>query len=150
MKVYFMLSRNGFIAIICAVVLAFLLLGTLKTTLIPEIRDGDTNENRVNYLLSLGYKVSETPASFKETVVPNSYGDEYEKYLSLQAKSGFPLTDYKGNSVQIYEYKDDFDNKVTLIVAEGKIIGGHIFGAETGGIKPLQKNKENLNGNNKN
>ena len=145
-----MLSRNGFIAIISAVVLAFLLLGTLKTALIPEIRDGETNEIRVNYLLSLGYKVSETPVSFKETVVPNCYGKEYEKYLSLQAKAGFPLTDYKGNSVQIYEYKDDLDNKITLIVAEGKIIGGHVYSAETSEIKPLQKNKEKLNGNNKN
>ena len=139
MKVYFMLSRNGFIAIISAVLLVFLLLGTLKTALIPEIRDGATNESRVNYLLSLGYKVSETPVSFKETVVPNSYGKEYEKYLSLQAKSGFFLTDYKGHSVQIYEYKDDLNNKITLIVAECKIIGGHILIAEVSEIKPLQK-----------
>ncbi|MBE6769271.1 MAG: DUF4830 domain-containing protein [Ruminococcaceae bacterium] len=138
MKVYFMLSRNGFIAIISAVVLAFLLLGTLKIAVIPEIRDGITNESRVNYLLSLGHKVSETPVSFKETVVPNSYGAEYEKYLSLQTKSGFPLSDYKGNSVQIYEYEDDLNNRITLIVADGKIIGGHICSAEVNEIKPLQ------------
>ncbi len=139
MKIYFMISRSGLVATISGLVLSLLLLGALKTALIPEIRDGDTNEGRVNYILSLGYKAHETPVSFKETVVPNSFGQEYEEYLSFQTKFGFPLADYKGQKVQIYEYKDDLDNKITLIIAEGKIIGGHIFGAEMSEMKPLQK-----------
>ncbi len=149
MKVYFMLSRNSFVAVLCAVVLIFMLCVTFKTALIPKVKDGATNESRVNYILSLGYTVYETPVASKQTVIPESYGKVYEDYVALQTASGFPLGDFRGCSAWIYEYKDDLDNKITLIVAEDEVIGGHIIVDGSGEPKPLQiKGKQN--GNNKN
>ena len=136
MKTYFILSRNGFVATICVVLLTFLMLGVLKTALIPKPKDGDTNENRVNYLSALGYKVEETPIMTKETVIPFDFGDEFKEYLNFQKDSGFPLGDYLGEAVTVYKYKGE-NEMVTLIVFQGDVIGGHV--ENENGEGPLEK-----------
>ncbi len=142
MKVYYLISHNNFIAIICVTVLLFMLCGQLKTILTPAPQDGATNAERVDYLLSLGYEVDETPVNQKQSVIPRKFGEAYEEYLLEQAEAGFPLEDYKGQNVSIFDYRDRNGEIITLIVSQNEIIGAHLTDKETAEFKPLKKKEK--------
>ena len=139
MRFCFLLSRRSFVAVICAAVLFILISGELKTALIPKIKDGADNLGRVNYILSLGYKVEETPILVKETVLPSNYPETFNQYILLQNSAGFPFEQFKGEKIVIYEYEDIQGNVISIVVSNGEIIGGHVLDGTSYEIKPLKK-----------
>lgn len=138
MKFYFLLSRRSFVAVICATVLFVLLLGEFKTAILPKTKDGLDNFSRVNYILSLGYKVEETPLSVKETVLPQIFPQDFRNYLSLQKDDGFPFEQFNGEEITVYDYADNQGNVITLVVSKGEIIGGHVLDGVTYKVKSLK------------
>lgn len=90
-----------------------------------------TNNDRVQYLITLGYTVKSDTASIKETVIPQEFNDVYSVYNKLQLSAGFDLSLFKGTTVTIYSYPLQTQNVTeqyyaNLIVADSKIIGGDI------------------------
>jgi hypothetical protein len=64
-----------------------------------------TNEDRVAYLESFGWKVNPTAIAVEELLIPSEFDDTYDEYLALQTSQGFDLTRYKGKKVKRYAYE---------------------------------------------
>ena len=61
-----------------------------------------SNEDRIAYLGSYGWTVSEEPVSVEELLIPEEFDETYSQYLELQASQGFDLTQYCGKRVKRY------------------------------------------------
>ncbi len=107
-----------------------------------------TDEQRLNFIESLGLTVRNEPDSVKEFVLPDEFDEVYEEYNKIQKQTGLDLSAYKGNTVKKWTYTvtnyPDYENsdviKLTLIVCNGRIIGGDICSTELDGFMlPLTK-----------
>lgn len=105
-----------------------------------------TEDERKNYLKSLGYEFSEQPES-KEIIIPESFNEVYGEYNEIQKKQGFDLEEYKGKTATLYTYKitnyKGNDNVIAdLMVADGKLIGADLCdpSAEDGFLIELTEN----------
>lgn len=103
-----------------------------------------TNEERVSFIESLGYKVEPECVEAKEIIIPIEFSDVYKRYNSLQKKAGYNLENHKGETVTLYKYVLENSQEpvyVNLIVADGQIVGGDIQESALGGkMLPLSKN----------
>lgn len=103
---------------------------------------GETLEERVNFLASIGLEADPNSERVREVVIPEEFDEVFENYNSLQKKAGFDLEDYKGKAVKKYTYKilnyptakkDDIIVS-TLLVLDGKIIGGDVYSPRLDGF----------------
>lgn len=91
-----------------------------------------TQEDRLNYLESLGWEVNRETAVTKTVQIPKEFNGAYGEYNQLQQKQGFDLSKYKGKKVElttvnITNYPDVPDNvTANVLVYKNKIIGGDI------------------------
>ena len=100
--------------------------------------DGSTNQNRVEYLESIGISAKELNVFSKEITIPQEFSDVYNNYNKLQNKAGFDLSEYKGKKATLYTYPMYGTTEIHVIVHNGVIIGGDIASVEFGGeMKPL-------------
>jgi len=135
MKPYIIVSRKTlFSAIAVLVFLIFLL--DYSISLQSSRIDGSSHQKREQFLNSVNLFIDQKNISSKEITLPASFNKIYSAYNSLQKKSGFDLTKYKGENATLYNYITNDGSKVELIVHKGRIIGGHIdvFGKQ----KPLK------------
>ena len=140
MKLFFTITKKRLFVLLVAVIILFSVAvwgSGLKVSYI----DGSTHAKRMFYINSLNVEVSEEEFTSKKTVIPQKFGNVYVKYNNLQKEAGFDLSDYKGKNITVYSYPTaDGEKILTLLVHEGKIIGGDI--AETkidGEMKSLRK-----------
>lgn len=99
-----------------------------------------TNEDRIAYLESYGWQVSQEPSSVEELLIPETFDDSYTQYLELQSSQGFDLTDYCGKRVKRYTY--DIYNYPTgesgiqagLLICKNTVIGGDVLSPQLGGF----------------
>ncbi len=99
-----------------------------------------TNQQRVDFLNSIGINVLKSCEEQKEIQIPVTFSNTYEQYNNLQKDSDFNLELYKGKSAMWYSYKlVNSDEYAHLIVLNGKVIGGDISSVsfENGSMKPL-------------
>ena len=64
----------------------------------------ESNEDRVAFLESFGWKVDSEPIETLEVTLPRSFNDTYAQYNALQKEQGFDLADYTGKRVKRYSY----------------------------------------------
>ncbi len=108
---------------------------------------GATEQERMEYICSLGYMPSLAGAETTEISIPEEFSDVYENYNTLQKQAGFDLSDYKGCLVTRYTYcLADFpaDEYVVanILVKDEKIIGGDISSKRLDGFMlPLEAKK---------
>ncbi len=94
---------------------------------------GETDQQRVAYLASLGWAASPTPSETLEFTLPSPLGDTYDRYNQLQKDQGFDLTAYAGRQVKRFTYPvsnhPDIHQGVQadLYVCDGAVIGGDIL-----------------------
>lgn len=100
-----------------------------------------TNEERVAYLESFGWKVQNEPREFLEVAIPEKFDKVYEKYNEIQKEQGFNLEKYRGKRVMKYTYDvlnhPSANGKsvyATLLVYKSKVIGGDVCSAELSGF----------------
>ena len=125
-KIYITLS-NRHLAIILAVMIIALILALQTVSKKDSFIDGSTNELRVQYLKSIKLEPDDKNVTYKEITIPTEFDDVYRKYNELQKKSGFDLSDYKGETATVYTYTlSGTQKEIHLIVCKGKIIGGDI------------------------
>ncbi|WP_297214453.1 DUF4830 domain-containing protein [uncultured Flavonifractor sp.] len=99
-----------------------------------------TNEDRIAYLSSYGWLVSEEPLSVEELVIPETFDETYSQYLELQAAQGFDLTQYAGKRVKRYTYQvnnyptGETDIRAGLLLYKNTVIGGDVLSAQLGGF----------------
>jgi len=99
-----------------------------------------TNENRIEYLESYGWQVSEEPVSVEELLIPEEFDETYEEYLALQQSQGFDLTEYCGKRVKRYTYEitnypsGEGGVQVSLLIYKNQVIGGEVLSPQLNGF----------------
>ena len=90
------------------------------------------NEQRVNFLNSLGWEVDKNPLEEQKVVIPREFSSVYKNYNEIQKAQGFDLQRYGGIEAQRYTYKvhnypGASSNVVAdIIVYKNQIIAGDI------------------------
>ncbi|MEG2004088.1 MAG: DUF4830 domain-containing protein [Clostridia bacterium] len=98
-----------------------------------------TNEDRVNFISTFGYKVS-GEAENTEVIIPEKFDSVYSKYNDLQRSQGLNLKKFQGKNVSKYSYfvdnYKDYKGRVviTLLVHKNSIIAGDVCGIDGEGF----------------
>ena len=100
----------------------------------PEavVYPGLTHEERIGFLQSFGWTVEEEPQDMREIVIPAEFSPVYAAYNEMQNAQGFDLKPYAGEKCTQFRYIiTNYPNCTetvfaTLLVYEGKIIGGDV------------------------
>ena len=98
------------------------------------------NEERVAYLQSLGWEVTEEPVESQEVRIPAELPDVLVQYNELQKSQNFDLTRYTGKTVSRFVYEVlNYPNSAerffaTLLIYEDTIIGGDVTSASQDGL----------------
>ncbi len=99
---------GGALALLVIAALAVLLFGgggeraEPTASLTASVR---SNEQRVQYLKSLGWEVSQEPIDTRTVTVPKDFGKVYADYNELQKSQGFDLKKYAGLEATRYTYE---------------------------------------------
>ena len=99
-----------------------------------------TEEERIAFLGSFGWQIEAGTESRREITVPAVFDKVYEPYNQLQQSQGFDLTPYKNQPVEAYNYKitnypgGNDSVYATLLVSDGKVIGGDIHSVALDGF----------------
>ena len=107
----------------------------------PQIElTAKTRAQRVAFLEQFGWQVDKSTETVKNTVIPSEFDNVYTSYNNIQITQGFDLQNHKGKSAKLYNlkinnYPQNSENVfATLLVIDGKIIGGDIHSTELNGF----------------
>ncbi len=97
------------------------------------------NEDRINFLRSFGWEVSEEPFEIKTIIIPTEFNTLYENYNSLQKTQGYNLEDFKGQTVKrwtytVQNYPQGGIAYADIYIYENKIIAADIYTPGIDGI----------------
>lgn len=116
-------------------ILMILLISSLKSRPSPgeELITAASEEERAEYLRSLGWEIETSPMETLEFMLPQPLNDSYEEYNTLQKEQGFDLEPYAGMQVKRYSYRvlnypnypDDV--QADLYLCGDVVIGGDIL-----------------------
>lgn len=99
-----------------------------------------SNEQRISYLKTFGWSVSEEALEICEVAIPTEFNDVYLGYNKLQKAQGFNLEEYKGKRAKRFTYEvknypnQESDVRANLLVYENKIIAGDICSLKLDGF----------------
>ena len=127
------------ILVLCGLVAAAVIASAKRT---PRVYRMSTEEERQEFLSSMGWKVSEEYIECRSVTIPEEFNEVYENYNALQKQQGFDLESYKGKTVEVYSYEvynyEGHEDKhcmiCTLMVCDGVLIGGDVCCTELGGF----------------
>lgn len=116
-------------------ILMILLISSLKGRPSPgeELITAASEEERAEYLRSLGWEIETSPMETLEFMLPQPLNESYEEYNALQKEQGFDLEPYAGMQVKRYSYRvlnypnypDDV--QADLYLCGDVVIGGDIL-----------------------
>lgn len=134
-------------------VLAVLLFGAILAAvilLLGRAPDGGeetlqltNNDERVQYLQSLGWEIEEEPLESLQFLLPETLEEPYLSYNELQKKQGFDLAAACGKQVSRYTYRvANYPNhptgvQVNLYICEDIPIAGDVFCAGENGFQDV-------------
>ncbi len=99
-----------------------------------------TNEDRIAFLAQFGWEVAAEPVESTTVTIPREFDKVFGAYNELQRAQGLDLSAHAGRTVERYTYTvtnyKDYDGTVfaNLLVHRGRVIGGDICSAESGGF----------------
>ena len=129
---------------VLAVILAIILLvgalsrGDTETSAAATVVKN--NDDRVDFLRSLGWEVSDVPIETATITIPTDLTGAYANYNELQLSQGFDLSSYAGVDAVRYTYEISNYPGVTdtvvadIIVYRNRIIAGDIQSTALGGF----------------
>lgn len=91
-----------------------------------------TNDQRVAFLESLGWKVLPEPVEERTVTIPKDFSRVYDKYNDLQKEQGFDLKKYAGLEATRYTYEitnhPSASGRVVadIIVYRGRVVAGDV------------------------
>ena len=98
------------------------------------------NSQRVEYLNSLGWEVSEEPIEEQTVLIPRVFSQVYEDYNELQKSQGFDLEKYCGCEAIRYSYSvNNYPGEEGAVIADlliyrGKVIAGDVQSTSINGF----------------
>lgn len=102
--------------------------------------NADSKTQRIDFLENYGWEPLADSETVKKTVIPIVFDKVYSRYNELQLSQGFDLTKLKGQTIKVYSikinnYPDDSEYVfATLLVKDGKIVGGDIHSTALNGF----------------
>jgi len=130
------------IAMAALVIIGIIFLVTIDTsprTQEVERRSAATEQQREEYLESLGWKIERPALSEENVLIPKSFSDVFNKYNELQLSQGFDLSKYSGKELKLYTYKVTNHESSDTVLAElyvykDEVVGGDIHSAALDGF----------------
>ncbi|MFI3205731.1 MAG: DUF4830 domain-containing protein [Clostridia bacterium] len=128
------------IAILLAIVISAALMLPKITTTTTEEFSAVTLDERIEFLNSFGWQITREAIESREVTIPKEFSEVYETYNEMQKAQGFDLEEYKGLICTQYIYMvenyplEGSEVHATLLVYDGKVIGGDISCAESDGF----------------
>lgn len=100
--------------------------------------EASTNQQRLAFLQSFGWEVSETPEETQEVRIPETFNEVFTRYNQLQQSQGYDLEPFAGKSAKRYVYRilnhpKGADYFATLLIHKDEVIGGDVTGTGQGG-----------------
>ena len=106
----------------------------------PQVTEGkaSTNEERLAFLRSFGWDVTDAPTETQEVRIPEEFNEVFTRYNQLQQSQGYDLEPFAGKVVKRYVYQinnhpNGADYYATVLIPKNQIIGGDITGTGAGG-----------------
>lgn len=102
-----------------------------------DFKNVTTNADRISFLESYGWEVSETPVLESAVTIPEEFDEVYEEYNALQKSEGLDLAKYKGKIVETYVYRvnnAEEDAFANLLIYKGCVVGGDVSSASPDGF----------------
>lgn len=118
----------------------FLLFGGGSDAQPTAAGNAGSNEQRVAFLESFGWKVSASPTESGQVRIPAQASEVFDRYNALQKSQGFDLNAFAGKTVMRYVYKvTNYPNATeavyaTLLVYQDRVIGGDITDTSVKGV----------------
>ncbi len=124
---------------VTAALAAAKLLGGGGQGVMASLPAGETNEERILFLESFGWQLEPEPEEVREVAIPAQFNDVYEQYNQVQKAQGMDLAPYAGRTCRqwvytVTNYPSEEAVRATLLVLEGKIIGGDLSSAALDGF----------------
>lgn len=107
---------------------------------VPNPKGVKSNEDRVEYLQSYGWEVTEEPLATQELLIPEEMDESYDEYLALQSGQGFDLTKYAGKRVKRYTYEitnyptGEAGVQADLLIYKNTVVGGEVLSPQLDGF----------------
>ncbi|MBE6836243.1 MAG: DUF4830 domain-containing protein [Ruminococcaceae bacterium] len=131
--------------VVTVFMLAFLAKGGgVKQTATDNKRtvEAGNEEQRLRFLSQFGWEVDKESEEVTEVIIPEEFDEVYLSYNDIQLQQGFDLTPFAGKRVKKWTYTvtnyPGYENKIciraTLLVFDGKVIGGDICSVEIDGF----------------
>lgn len=98
------------------------------------------NEDRVEFLLSLGWEVDAEAVSERTIIIPQEFSEIYSAYNELQIAQGYDLSQYCGLEATVYTYPitnySGYSGRVVLdlYVLNYEVVGGDVHSLELDGF----------------
>lgn len=94
---------------------------------------------RAAFLEQFGWEIEKDPVKVKEVRLPEEMEGRFAEYNAIQVRQGFDLTGFCGKRVKVWTYRVTnypAAGKVeaTLIISDGKVIGGDISSTKIDGF----------------
>lgn len=97
-----------------------------------QVTGVSTNEKRVGFLESYGWKIDPQPLEVVEIAIPQTFNDVYQNYNAIQKKQGFNLAPYQGKRCKRYTYRVtnypgvSDEVRANIYIYNNRVIGGDI------------------------
>lgn len=137
-----LLSAGAAVLLCCAVLTAVSAIPAARqaSAALPDGKGIRSNEDRLAYLQSYGWQLSEEPVSTEELLIPEEMDESYTDYLALQEGQGFNLRKYAGKRVKRYTYEitnyptGEPEVIVNLLLYKNTAVGGEVLSNRPGGF----------------
>lgn len=132
------LSKRKLLSAAAAVIVLVLVCFSFYKSISSTNPNADTFEKRSAFLSDFGFDITGCKETVTELLLPDKEDAVLIRYNKLQSICGFDLLPYCNKPVKRYSYVIE-DNKkiISLIVADGCVIGGDILDAECYEYMPL-------------
>ena len=131
-------------ALLCCCALALNLIPSQSraaaTSAAPNPKGVRSNQDRIAYLESYGWNVTEEPLASQELLIPDEMDESYDDYLALQEEQGFDLKQYAGKRVKRYTYEitnyptGETGIQANLLVYRNTVVGGEVLSPRLDGF----------------
>lgn len=131
------LALAAVLVILTAALAAGKLLGGAQAA--QSLPAGETNEQRLAFLLGYGWEADTEAVEVREITIPDVFDDVYLKYNEVQKAQGMDLERYRGKTCRqwiynVTNYPAQGTVHASLLVLDGKIIGGDLSSTELDGF----------------
>lgn len=134
--------KKATIIVLIVVIISFVLMAFLgaRVKKVSSAHAISSNEDRVAFLNSCGWIVSEKPVEEIDVIIPSEFNGVYSDYNKLQQKQGYDLSLYKGVTAKKYTYEvrnypDVVENvQASVLIYKGRVIGGDVSSMELNGF----------------